>query len=236
MDRSQEWDPGDSKAFAKAHGYGHVMYVHGFFVHGREAWGLRHRLCRDGLSLHRFRYDSRWEPPDHVAARLAEVLRDAPDTHVIGHSLGGMITLAAIAEVGAAWRGRAVLLGAPFAGSSCARRVDELPGGRMVLGAARDWLCGGLEGVAAPPGRVKLVVGTLNLGVGTLLRACPAPGDGVVNLDETRLDGIPRALQVDATHLGLLFNRRVADAVSLFLSGSEIGEAVDGDPGLAARD
>lgn len=218
MQRSSDGNPGDSKAFAARQAAGRVLYVHGLLVRGREAWGLRYRLRRDGLPVVRFRYDSRAEPPERVAARLAAILRDAPDLHLVGHSLGGLITLAALAEAGAAWRGRAVLMGSPFAGSGCARRVGQLPGGRRVLGAARDWLCAGLDGAAAAPlDRVATVAGTFNHGVGTLLQACPPPGDGVVSVEETRLDGTVARLQVNTTHLGLLFSRRVAGAVSGFL-------------------
>lgn len=233
MQRSRNGNPGDSKPFAGRQAAGRVLYVHGLLLHGREAWRLGSRLRRDGLPVRRFCYDSRTDPPEQVAARLAAILRDAPELHVIGHSLGGLIALSALAGAGAAWQGRAVLMGAPLAGSGCARRVDRLPGGRWVLGAARDLLCAGLGGdVAAPLERVAVVAGTFNHGVGTVFRACPPPGDGVVTVAETRLDGAAQRLQVNATHLGLLFSRRVAGAVSGFLhSGAFPSPASPGVPG-----
>lgn len=194
-----------------------VLYVHGLFVRGREAWGLRHHLRREGLSLRRFRYSSRGEAPESVAARLADTLRGAPDTHLIAHSLGGLIALTALTEVEPVWRGRAVILASPVAGSACARRVDELWGGRRVLGAARDWLCNGLDGVRLPRERVAFMAGTFNHGVGTLLHACPTPGDGVVTLAETRIAEAVHALQVNTTHLGLLFSRDAAGAAAGFI-------------------
>lgn len=234
MDRSREWNSGDGKAFAAAHEPMQVLYVHGLFLRGREAWALRYRLRCGGLALRRFRYDSRGEPPERAAVRLAEILGGEPELHVIGHSLGGMIALAAVANLGPAWRGRAVLLAPPLAGSGCARRVAGLWGGRRVLGATRDWLCGGLPpDLQLPDGRLALVAGTFNYGVGTLLRACPAPGDGVVSVPETRIEGMPDPLLVNTTHLGLLFSRRVAGAASRFLRGAASGVA-PGSPGAVA--
>ena len=191
--------------------------MHGLFVRGREAWGLKHHLLREGLSLRRFRYSSRGEAPAGVAARLADTLRGAPHTHVIAHSLGGLIALTALAEAGPVWRGRAVILASPVAGSSCARRVAGLWGGRRVLGAAHDWLCNGLDGIRLPRERVAFMAGTFNHGIGTLLRACPAPGDGVVTLAETRIAEAAHALQVNTTHLGLLFSRDAAGAAARFI-------------------
>ena len=191
--------------------------MHGLFVRGREAWGLRHHFRRHGLGLSRFRYSSRGEVPVGVAARLAETLRAAPGTHLIAHSLGGLIALTALAEVEPVWRGRAVILASPVAGSGCARRFDTLWGGRQAMGAARDWLCNGLDGLQLPRERVAFIAGTFNHGAGTLLRACPPPGDGVVTLSETRIAEAAHALQVNTTHLGLLFSRCVAAAAADFI-------------------
>jgi len=237
MDRSREWSSGDSKAFVAEHEPAQVLYVHGLFVRGREAWSLEYRLRRHGLALRRFRYDSRRESPEQVAVRLAATLGEAPGLHVMGHSLGGMIILAALAGLGPAWRGRAVLLAPPLGGSGCARRVAGLWGGRWALGAARDWLCGGLApDMQLPEGRVALVAGTFNHGVGTLLRSCPAPGDGVVSVPETRFAGVPSPVLVNTTHLGLLFSRRAADVAIRFLRGSASGVAPDSAEAFAAPD
>ena len=217
MHQKQERNPGDSKAFAPPHEPERVLYVHGLFVRGREAWGLRHRLRRHGLSLSRFRYSSRGEAPAGVADRLADILRGAPDTHVIAHSLGGLIALTALADAGPVWQGRAVILASPVAGSGCARRVAGLWGGRRVLGAAHDWLCNGLDGLRLPSERVAFMAGTFNHGVGTILRACPPPGDGIVTLAETRVAEAAHAKQFNTTHLGLLFSRDVARAAAEFI-------------------
>jgi len=152
-----------------------------------------------------------------VAARLAAVLRQTPELNIIAHSLGGLIALSALAEVLTVWQGRAVLLGAPLAGSDCARRVAGLWGGEWVLGAAREWLCNGLTPMRVPDDRVAVLTGTRNRGIGRLLGACPTSGDGIVRVEETRFEGVLSMSPVDTTHLGLLFNSQVAAAATRFI-------------------
>jgi len=157
-----------------------------------------------------------------VAARLAAVLRQTPELNIIAHSLGGLIALSALAEVLTVWRGRAVLLGAPLAGSDCARRVAGLWGGEWVLGAAREWLCNGLAPMRVPSERVAILAGTRNRGVGRLLGACPTPGDGIVRVEETRFEGVLPMPPVNTTHLGLLFNPQVAAAATRFIRAGTV--------------
>ncbi len=196
--------------------------MHGLFLRGYEAMWLARNLRRDGLHLERFRYASRREPPACVAARLAEALRQTPELNIIAHSLGGLIVLSALAEVLTVWQGRAVLLGAPLAGSDCARRVAGLWGGEWVLSAAREWVCNGLAPMRVPSERVAILAGTRNRGVGRLLGACPTPGDGIVRVEETRFEGVLPMPPVNTTHLGLLFNPQVAAAATRFIRAGTV--------------
>lgn len=190
--------------------------MHGMFLRGHEAFGLALGLARHRIRLRRFRYYSRAEEPEKVAERLAGRLRAMPDLHVIAHSFGGLLALAAAAQA-PEWRGRAVLLGSPLQGSSVARRTLELPGGAFVLGKAADWLTRGLDAPAVPPGRVAVITGTRNIGIGRVLAPGQVAGDGIVRLDETGLEGAAESLQYDTIHLGLVYNRRVIAKVAGFI-------------------
>lgn len=191
-----------------------ALYLHGLWMLGPEAFLLAHRLRRFGIELRNFGYASLHEPPESVAARLAALLERDPSIHLVGHSLGGMIVSMAATRV-PAWRGRAVLLGPPFAGSATARRIKELGLARIVLGAASADVLGGLRAPRGD-GRQVVIAGTGNWGIGTLLGACPAPADGIVRLAETRLPGARRRL-ARSNHVGLLFDRQVAAAAATFM-------------------
>lgn len=193
-----------------------ALFVHGMFLSGHEGFGLAWGMARHAIRLRRFRYRSRNEDPEAVADRLAERLRAQPDLHLVAHSFGGLLTLAAIAR-SPEWQGRAVLLGSPLRGSGVARRTQQLPGGSFVLGKAADWLTRGLGDPAVPPGRVAVIVGTRNIGIGRFLSPELEAGDGIVSLDETGLEGAAESLRYDTFHLGLVYNRRVIEQVARFI-------------------
>lgn len=208
--------PCDVKPFAAERKSCEAVYVHGLLLRGQESFRLALRLRRRGIRIRRFHYLSRKEAPEAVAARLAMRLRASPDLHIVAHSLGGVIALLAL-EQAPAWRGRAVLLGAPVRGSGLARRMLQLRGGRFVLGVAAERLCAGLDAPAPPPGRIAVVAGTRNVGISRLLAACPPPGDGVVCLQETLLPGAAERVQFDTLHIGLVYSPAVIDWVGRFI-------------------
>jgi pimeloyl-ACP methyl ester carboxylesterase len=222
MQQGWESNLGDSTPFEPGNKTERVLFVHGLFLRGYEALWLARNLRRDGLRLERFRYASRMEPPARVATRLAAVLQQTPELNIIAHSLGGLIALSALAEVLTVWQGRAVLLGAPLTGSECARCVAGLWGGEWMLGTAREWLCNGLAPMPVPDDRVAILAGARNHGVGRWLGACPAPGDGIVRVVETRFEGTMHVPLVNTTHLGLLFNHQVVAAATRFIRAGTV--------------
>lgn len=128
--------------------------------------------------------------------------------HLVGHSLGGVVIARMAAEAPLSRPGRVAMLGSPMGGSAAARILSRRRVGR--------WLVGGVirEGIVEhspkwPGGRDLLVVaGDIPLGSGLLL-GIPKPHDGVVRVEETRVEG-SRTVTVRASHVGLLLSRKVA--------------------------
>ncbi|MGH8161141.1 MAG: alpha/beta hydrolase [Gammaproteobacteria bacterium] len=188
--------------------------MHGLFMTGFEGAVLARRLRRRGIRCERFVYSSLRESPEQVAVRLTARLAVEPALNLIGHSLGGVIIARALAQ-SFGWRGRAVLLGAPLAGSDTARRTARLPGGRRLLGAGGTFLAGELTRTQGS-NRVMVIAGVRNIGIGRLIGACAPPGDGQVRLAETRLAGASHRL-ARRGHVALLFDRYVAGACARFI-------------------
>ncbi|MGH8161148.1 MAG: esterase/lipase family protein [Gammaproteobacteria bacterium] len=191
-----------------------TLYVHGLFMTGAEGFVLLRRLRNHGVACRRFCYESRRESPDDTVERLASRLAADPALNLVGHSLGGVISAVAVAK-SPGWRGRAVLLGPPLAGSDTARRAAQLPGGRWLLGRGGRYLAGAPEAVAGSS-RVLVIAGVRNVGIGRLIGACASPGDGQVRLAETALSGAMHD-DVRRGHLALVFDRRVARMTADFL-------------------
>lgn len=191
-----------------------LLFVPGLVSAGLESALLAQRLRRRGLDLEVFRHVARSESPRDIARRLAETIQGDPDLHLVGHSMGGLLALAAL-DNAADWTGRAVLLGSPVAGSAAAKHILKWPGGASILGKAREWLVMP-PGVRADPRRIAVMAGTRDFGLGPLLGLRPGSSDVLVDVDETRLPGAT-SLHYPVSHLGLLFDPRVAEDIAEFI-------------------
>ena len=191
-----------------------VVLIHGLWMTGREMRVLGGRLEESGFRVRYFRYRS-WRGG---LAQAADALREFVEAtegervHLVGHSLGGVVIAKMLEEAPLSRPGRVAMLGSPMGGSAAARIVSRRRVGR--------WLVGGVirEGIVEhaptwPGGRDLLVVaGDLPLGSGLLL-GLRKPHDGVIRVEETRVEGA-RTVTVRASHVGLLLSRKVAAILS----------------------
>jgi pimeloyl-ACP methyl ester carboxylesterase len=195
-----------------------VVLVHGLWMKPLTLLPLVRRLGCAGFRPALFSYRSVRAPLQANAAQLADtVLRLAqPTVHLVGHSLGGLVALAAL-EVGALPPGRVVCLGTPLSGCLSAARLTRHGWGRWLGGASLACLRAGVA--ALPPDReVGVIAGRLPLGLGRVLGAASGPNDGVVSIAETRAAGLAAHAVVPVNHLGLLLSSRVAGLVARFLT------------------
>ena len=191
-----------------------VVLVHGLWMTGREMRVLGGRLEEAGFRVRYFRYRS-WRGGLAQAAGDLRKFVEAADgerVHLVGHSLGGVVIAKMVEEAPLSRPGRVAMLGSPMGGSAAAGIMSRRRVGR--------WLVGGVirEGIVEhspkwPGGRDLLVVaGDIPLGSGLLL-GLPKPHDGVVRVEETRVEGV-RTVTVRASHVGLLLSRKVAALLS----------------------
>ena len=198
-----------------------VVYVHGLWMIGAEAWPLRRRLWRDrGYRSYVFHYASVRAPLAQIAAALyAQIERiDAPQVHLLGHSLGGAVIIHCLAHHRMTQPGRVVLLGAPLMGSRTARFLDSRPLGRRLLGrAAAAQLLHPQARRWELPRELGIIAGTLPFGFGQLLLKFGEDNDGTVAVSETRLPGAAAVMTMPVSHMGLLWSAAVAREAGSFL-------------------
>jgi len=191
-----------------------VVLVHGLWMTGREMRVLGSRLEEAGFRVRYFRYRSWRGGLAQAAGDLRKFVEAAEGerVHLVGHSLGGVVIAKMVEEAPLSRPGRVAMLGSPMGGSAAAGIMSRRRVGR--------WLVGGVirEGIVEhspkwPGGRDLLVVaGDIPLGSGLLL-GLPKPHDGVVRVEETRVEGV-RTVTVRASHVGLLLSRKVAALLS----------------------
>jgi pimeloyl-ACP methyl ester carboxylesterase len=203
-----------------------IVYVHGLWVTGREAFWLRRRLERDlQAKTLVFLYPSVTADATTNSRALATFLTAirADTLHLVGHSLGGLVILKLFEEGADAPArmppGRIVLLGSPLCGSRAAQNFARLPFGKKIMGlgvaeellASRQRRWNGARDLG-------VIAGDLGFGLGRLVGTLGGPSDGTILVEETELDGTADRLVLRVSHTGMLFSAAVARAAGAFLT------------------
>ena len=80
-----------------------IVYVHGLWLSGQEAFLLRRRVESErGCDWHNFSYYSMWQTTAEITQALAGFVRGlgAARVHLVGHSYGAAMALEAACELG----------------------------------------------------------------------------------------------------------------------------------------
>ena len=152
----------------------------------------------------------------HAALGAAVALLQRGETHVLAHSLGGLVTLRALQLHPGVPVHRVVCLGSPLCGSAAATGLSRRPLTAKSLGRSADLLqrgCGRWEGAA----EIVVIAGNRPLGLGRYFGRIEGPSDGTVAVAETRLAGLADHIVIPASHTGLLFSVEAARQATAFL-------------------
>ena len=204
-----------------------VVYVHGLWMPGFEGAVLRRRLrTQRGFRTYGYGYHSVQEPMAALIAGLRQLIAriDAPQVHLLGHSLGGLIVMRFLERHSMSQPGRVVFLGTPCAGSRVARRFARWKMGRKMLGpmACEELLQPGYTRWNQPR-ELGIIAGTRPVGLGHLLLKFHGANDGTVAVSETELPGAKGRLCLPVTHSGMLLSARVAQEAGSFLQHGRFG-------------
>jgi pimeloyl-ACP methyl ester carboxylesterase len=202
-----------------------VVVVHGLWLSGLEFFLLRDRLRRAGFAPTSYRYHSMNTTLADAADGLAAQLRSiGGTTHVIAHSLGGLVACEAYARHAGLPDGRVVLLGSPVRGSRTAQAVAAHWFGPGALGPlALAELARRRDAPRRLEREVGVIAGSLPVGIGRVFSDLPLPNDGTVCVDETELPGATSRIVHDVSHTGMLFSSAVADSAVKFLATGSFG-------------
>ena len=197
-----------------------VVTVHGLWMRGASMGVLRRRLTPHGFRVVSFNYPSITRSLEANTAALEAYVDAVPgDTvHLVGHSLGAVLTCALLERRLLARLGRIVCLGAPFKGSRTAARLARWPGGKRLVGACLADVNARGGFTEFPAGvEVGSIAGSIPFGVGRLLGPFPEPNDGTVAIAETKIDGLADHVVLPVSHVALLWSSAVAEQTEHFL-------------------
>jgi pimeloyl-ACP methyl ester carboxylesterase len=212
-----------------------VVLLHGLWMPALSMRWLGGHLLRAGFAPEFFGYPTVAGGPKSALPRLTETLQRAP-SHLVAHSLGGLVALQALRDAPDLPVSRVVCLGSPLCGSAAAAGLARSAWTTIPLGRSADLLttgCGAWDGRA----EVGMIAGNAPLGLGQFFGRLRGPSDGTVALEETRLPGLSDHLVVPASHTGLLFSSEVArQAIEFLRHGRFRKEAANSaaGPGMAS--
>jgi hypothetical protein len=204
-------------------GAARVLLLHGIWMPGASLLRLAARLREAGFEPQIHSYPGAAGGPDVVLPALRERLRgfDA----VIGHSLGGLMTLSALREATETLPvARVVCLGSPLCGSAAAAGIARRRATAWTLGHSAELLQRGLDewhGAA----QVGVIAGRTPIGLGRFFGGFRGAHDGSVAVTETQLPGLTDHVVIAATHTGLVYSAEAARLAVRFLQQGRFAPA-----------
>jgi pimeloyl-ACP methyl ester carboxylesterase len=206
-----------------------VVYVHGMWMPGEEMIFIkRHLDAHHGFKGHLFSYPSVRGSLDENTELLEDFVAhiDAPEVHLVGHSLGGVLALRMLSLGLESKPGRVVCLGSPLTGSRAAEVLHRTDWGSVILGktivhgvvhkAANEW-----AGNVVRDREIGCIAGTTPVGIGRFVANFNEANDGTVAVTETKLPGLKDHICLPHSHSSLVLSRQVADQVAAFLKRGE---------------
>ena len=195
-----------------------ILLVHGL---GRTALSMG-RLARDlrraGAEPQLFAYLPAMERFDCIVRRLRQRLEWLAEAEyaVVGHSLGGLLLRAAIAQLAPGVRPprRLVMLGTPNQSPRLARRCRRWLLYRLISGDAGQTLASPARMAAIPIPSIPMTVVAGK--TGPTFAWGPFPGevnDGIVAVSEARLGAHEEFIELPVRHTFMMNNRRVRQVI-----------------------
>jgi len=213
-----------------------VVLLHGLFRSRRSFRGLARHLAEQAYEVVAIEYPSTQASIEKHAAQLARVIGrtdGARQIHFVTHSLGGLVVRCYFRDHPDDERiGRLVMIAPPNRGTYISERMSRAPLGNFFAGPAGRQLAGSNSIYGSLP-EPACEFGVIAGGRGTprgYSRFLPGDDDGVVRVEETRLDGMRDFLIVPAIHTFIMNDTRVKRAVVQFLRTGRFGEGASVGP------
>lgn len=197
-----------------------VVLLHGLWMRGYIMYWMARRIAQAGYTVYRYSYPSVRVGIAENARRLAAYCHGlgAPQLHLVGHSLGGLLIAHMLDQKHQLDIGRVVLVGAPFNDSFAARRVCSINVGRALIGTSvTDWM-DGVRPQNLSRYEVGVIAGAHGVGFGMMVApGLPKPNDGTVSVAETIVPGARDHIVLKVSHTQMVISSAVARQVGAFL-------------------
>ena len=200
-----------------------VVLLHGLGRGESAMWLMAHRIEKAGFNVIRVGYDSLDASPEAIVSSVTHDIdaccKALPGSvHFVGHSLGGLLIRAYLAENLVPNRGRVVLIGTPNSGTPLVDRYRdswwmELAGPTAnALGTGP----GGFPQSLPPPDYPVGIIAGIQQGV-LVKHIIPEASDGMVPVESTKLEGMVDFIIIETGHSFMRYDDEVAAQTIAFL-------------------
>ena len=190
---------------------------------GLELTLLRQRVERAGFATRQFSYRSLTRGPEQNAKALGLYLQalQTDRLHIVAHSLGGLVTLRMFEQGVRLPPGRVVFMGSPVRGSHFARYLTQRGMAWSLGKSGPGTLAAEHDPVWTQKRELGVIAGTHEFRINPLNPKLPSPHDGIVAVEETRIEGAKDSVTIASNHTGMLFRRELAGQVTQFLKAGK---------------
>ncbi len=207
-----------------------VVLLHGLGRSNRAMWRLAERLEDDGFRVARVGYDSLRETPDEILDDIAAQIEaccigKSAKLHFVGHSLGGLLVRAYLADKKIENLGGVVLIGTPNKGTEVVNNLREKwwfkwagPTAK-ALSTDSDSFPNRIERPDYPLG----VIAGIKPGADNE-HILPGEDDGLVAVESTKVKGMTDFVLIEAGHSALRNDKNVARQTVAFLRAGKFFE------------
>jgi pimeloyl-ACP methyl ester carboxylesterase len=202
-----------------------LILIHGLFMHKSVMWWAGRWLSQFGFEPYLFGYNSFFNNISDHTERLFDFinrhnLKDS-ELYFVTHSLGSIVLRDFSLRYGSEFKlTRAVHLGPPHKGSQTARAISKVPLLAKILGPSFREICQRKIEKLPPSPEVGIVAGEIKLKRGYYF-VLNGPNDGIVEIEETLIEGAKEHLVLKGTHSLMPVNKaHLQKARNFLLTGT----------------
>ncbi len=208
-----------------------AVLIHGIADEPYMMWKIEKNFYQRGYSVLNFDYESTEMPMDCVITKLESdidtVIADYDSVYFVVHSLGTFVVRGYLKNNRSDKFQKVVMIAPPNQGSILAERFEKLKIFHWLYGDAGQKLGKGYDDYWRKYPAPGIPFGIIAGGIGTkhgLNPIIPGDDDGIVGVQETKIEGAKDYIVMPGIHSSLLWQQDVIDQVFYFIENDNFNQ------------